>query len=119
MKEKLVYKIKKLLVIFKDTTMNQSVMPYDSSCYVNVARRLGHSGFIDALIQHGDNQVVKNLFMNSYKGDVKREIFRLKYMNEFKKEIIESRKKTCCELKPSETVISNSFFKFHGVISCS
>lgn len=47
--------------------MNQSVMPYDSSCYVNVARRLGHSGFIDALIQHGDNQVVKNLFMNSYK----------------------------------------------------
>lgn len=62
-----VYKIKKLLVIFKDTTMNQSVMPYDSSCYVNVARRLGHSGFIDALIQHGDNQVVKNLFMNSYK----------------------------------------------------
>jgi hypothetical protein len=97
---------------------HESVMPFDAGVYILASIRiLGPvGGYVDFLI-HGDNQIIKVNFINPNKSEgIAKESFRKNIMEKYLQEVENIRKKTCCHLKPNDTIISKNCFIFHKTI---
>lgn len=87
---------------------HESVMPFDAGVYKLASLRVlaPVGGFVDFLI-HGDNQIIKVYFINPYEeGTLDSETFRKSIMTSYLSEVEMIRKRTCCHLKPNDTIIS-------------
>ena len=97
---------------------HESVMTFDAGVYILASIRIlaPYGGFVDFLI-HGDKQIIKVYFVNPLpEGTKEAAQFRKQIMEDFLAKVQSIRRKTCCHLKPNDTIISKSCFIFHKTI---